>query len=127
MTAFMVAKSDGDNYGQLQVFTMPRSNLPNGPALVQGEIQSDEEVSRQESLLGAGRSRVSYGSLAAIPIDNGLVWVRPFYVTSDPDRSAQPPLRDRELRGHGVHPADAPRGAGRRVRPGPADGRGTAA
>jgi uncharacterized membrane protein (UPF0182 family) len=25
---------------------------------------------------------VSYGSLAAIPIDNGLVWVRPFYVTS---------------------------------------------
>ena len=56
MTAFMVAKSDGDSYGQLQVFTMPRSNLPNGPALVQGEIQSDEEVSRQESLLGeAGR------------------------------------------------------------------------
>ena len=82
MTAFMVAKSDGDNYGKLQVFTMPRSNLPNGPALVQGEIQSAEEVSRQESLLGAGGSRVSYGSLAAIPIDNGLVWVRPFYVTS---------------------------------------------
>ena len=82
MTAFMVAKSDGDNYGQLQVFTMPRSNLPNGPALVQGEIQSAEEVSRQESLLGEGGSRVTYGSLAAIPIDNGLVWVRPFYVTS---------------------------------------------
>ena len=34
---------------------MPRSNLPNGPALVQGEIQSDEEVSRQESLLGERR------------------------------------------------------------------------
>ncbi|MFL6207086.1 MAG: UPF0182 family protein, partial [Acidimicrobiales bacterium] len=33
MTAFMVAKSDSDRYGQLQVFTMPRSNLPNGPAL----------------------------------------------------------------------------------------------
>ena len=82
MTAFMVAKSDGDSYGKLQVFTMPRSNLPNGPALVQGEIQSFDEVSRQESLLGSAGSRVSYGSLAAIPIDNGLVWVRPFYVTS---------------------------------------------
>jgi uncharacterized membrane protein (UPF0182 family) len=82
MTAFMVAKSDGDDYGTLQVFTMPRSNLPNGPALVQGEIQSTDEVSRQESLLGEAGSRVSYGSLAAIPIDNGLVWVRPFYVTS---------------------------------------------
>ena len=31
---------------------------------------------------GQGGSRVSYGSLAAIPIDNALVWVRPFYVTS---------------------------------------------
>jgi hypothetical protein len=82
MTAFMVAKSDGDEYGKLQVFTMPRNDLPNGPALVQGEIQSEEEVSRQESLLGEAGSRVSYGSLAAIPIDNGLVWVRPFYVTS---------------------------------------------
>ena len=82
MTAFMVAKSDGESYGQLEVFTMPRSSLPNGPALVQGEIQSEEEVSRQETLLGSGGSRVSYGSLAAIPIDNGLVWVRPFYVTS---------------------------------------------
>ena len=82
MTAFMVAKSDGDSYGQLEIFTMPRSNLPNGPALVQGEIQSNDDVSSQQSLLGRGGSRVSYGSLAAIPIDNGLVWVRPFYVTS---------------------------------------------
>jgi uncharacterized membrane protein (UPF0182 family) len=82
MTAFMVAKSDGENYGKLEVFTMPRSSLPNGPALVQGEIQSTDEVSSQESLLGRAGSRVTYGSLAAIPIDNGLVWVRPFYVTS---------------------------------------------
>lgn len=82
MTAFMVAKSDGDEYGKLQVFTMPRNDLPDGPAIVQGRIQSTEEVSRQESLLGEAGSRVSYGSLAAIPIDNGLVWVRPFYVTS---------------------------------------------
>ena len=82
MTAFMVAKSDGDDYGKLQVFTMPRNDLPDGPAIVQGRIQSTEEVSRQESLLGEAGSRVTYGSLAAIPIDNGLVWVRPFYVTS---------------------------------------------
>ena len=82
MISFMVGKSDGDNYGELQVFTMPRSSLPSGPALVQGEIQSEEEVSNRESLLGDGGSRVTYGSLAAIPIDNGLVWVRPFYVTS---------------------------------------------
>jgi uncharacterized membrane protein (UPF0182 family) len=83
LTAFMVGKSDGENYGKLQVFVMPGSPVANGPALVQGEIQSDPAVSREESLLGGGGSSVDYGSLTAIPIDNGLVYVRPFYVTSN--------------------------------------------
>ncbi|MDP1820853.1 MAG: UPF0182 family protein [Acidimicrobiales bacterium] len=82
LTAFMVGKSDGADYGKLQVFVMPRGDLPNGPALVQGDIQSDTEVSREESLLSGAGSSVSYGSLSAIPISNGLVYVRPFYVTS---------------------------------------------
>jgi uncharacterized membrane protein (UPF0182 family) len=82
LTAFMVGKSDGDDYGKLQVFVMPRDDLPSGPALVQGEIQSDPVVSETETFLGGSGSTVSYGSLSAIPIDGGLVYVRPFYVTS---------------------------------------------
>ncbi len=83
LTAFMVGKSDRDDYGQLQVFVMPRGNLPDGPAIVQGNIQSDGAVSEQETLLSGSGSTVSFGSLTAIPIDGGLVYVRPFYVTSD--------------------------------------------
>ena len=63
-----------------------RASCPNGPALVQGEIQRDAAVSEQETLLGGrGLRRCRYGSLTAIPIDGGLVYVRPFYVTSDAD------------------------------------------
>jgi len=83
LTAFMVGKSDGDDYGKLQVYVMPRGNLPDGPAIVQGNIQSDGDVSEQETLLSGSGSTVSFGSLTAIPIDGGLVYVRPFYVTSD--------------------------------------------
>jgi uncharacterized membrane protein (UPF0182 family) len=83
LTAFMVGKSDGANYGKLEVFVMPRDDLPKGPALVQGEIQRDPTVSREESLLSGQGSQVSFGSLTAIPIDGGLVYVRPFYVTSN--------------------------------------------
>ncbi len=83
LTAFMVGKSDGDNYGKLEVFVMPRDALPNGPALVQAEIQRDPSVSQQETILSGQGSTVSYGSLSAIPIDDGLVYVRPFYVTSN--------------------------------------------
>jgi hypothetical protein len=84
LTAFMVGKSDGENYGKLQVFEMPPGNFPSGPALVQGDIQRDPNVSEQETLLGSRSqgSRVDFGSLTAIPIDGGLIYVRPFYVTS---------------------------------------------
>ena len=79
----MVGKSDGDDYGKLQVYVMPRGNLPDGPAIVQGNIQSDGDVSEEETLLSGSGSTVSFGSLTAIPIDGGLVYVRPFYVTSE--------------------------------------------
>lgn len=82
LTAFMVGRSDGENYGRLQVFVIPPDRLPNGPSLVQGEIQRDPSVSQQETILSGQGSKVSFGSLTAIPIDEGLVYVRPFYVTS---------------------------------------------
>ena len=39
-------------------------------------------VRARRACSAAAGSSVSYGSLTAIPIDNGLVYVRPFYVTS---------------------------------------------
>ncbi len=82
LTAFMVGQSDGDDYGKLRVYRMPRGQTVNGPAIVQGEIQRSTDVSESETLLAGPGSTVSYGSLTFIPIDGGLVYVRPFYVTS---------------------------------------------
>jgi uncharacterized membrane protein (UPF0182 family) len=82
LTAFMVGQSDGADYGKLKVYVMPPGQQVNGPALVQGEIQRNKEVSQDETLLDGSGSTVSYGSLTFIPIDGGLVYIRPFYVTS---------------------------------------------
>jgi uncharacterized membrane protein (UPF0182 family) len=82
MTAFMVGQSDGEDYGKLKVYVMPRGTQVQGPALVQAEIQRNNDVSHEETLLDGSGSKVSYGSLTFIPIDGGLVYVRPFYVTS---------------------------------------------
>ena len=67
------AVSDGDDYGKLRVYVMPRGNLPKGPSLVQGEIQSDSLVSETQTLLDGPGSSVQYGALTAIPIDGGIV------------------------------------------------------
>ena len=83
LTAFMVARSDPENYGELVTYTMPRQNRPDGPAIVADAMQSNPEVSQQQTLLGTGESTVKLGNLIVVPVDDSLVYVRPFYVESN--------------------------------------------
>jgi hypothetical protein len=89
LTAFMIAKSDPDNYGQLETFVMPRSNLPDGPGIAAGTMQQDEAVSQLETLLGQAGSDLVYGNLILVPIENSLLYVRPVYTVAS--RGAQVP------------------------------------
>ena len=83
LTAFMVARSDPENYGELVTYTMPRQNRPDGPAIVADAMQSNPIVSEQQTLLGTGESTVKLGNLILVPVDDSLVYVRPFYVESN--------------------------------------------
>ena len=83
LTAFMVAKSDPDQYGKLIVYEMPGDALPNGPGLVNSVIQQNQTVSRQISLLNQQGSKVSYGDLILVPINQTILYVRPLYVSSE--------------------------------------------
>lgn len=83
LTAFMVARSDPENYGEMITYVMPRQNRPDGPAIVADAMQSDPIVSEQQTLLGSGGSTVKLGNLILVPVDDSLVYARPFYVESD--------------------------------------------
>ncbi|CAN5246011.1 UPF0182 family protein [soil metagenome] len=83
LTAFMVAKSDPESYGQLQTYVMPRSDLPDGPGLVAGTISADTAVSQLETLLGQEGSELRFGNLILVPIEQSLLYVRPVYVVAD--------------------------------------------
>jgi uncharacterized protein len=91
LTAFMVAKMDPGEYGNLQVFEMPRNVQVAGPALVDNDIASDIAVSQAVSLLSQRGSTVIQGNLLGIPINQSLLWVRPLYVQSE--RTSVPELR----------------------------------
>ncbi|HZN16015.1 MAG TPA: UPF0182 family protein [Acidimicrobiales bacterium] len=82
LTAFMVAKMDPGQYGELQVFEMPRNAQVDGPSLVDNDISSDVNVSQAISLLSQRGSSVILGNLLVIPINNSLLWMRPLYVSS---------------------------------------------
>lgn len=83
LTSFMVARSDPEHYGELITYEMPRQNRPAGPAIVADAMQSDEAVSRAQTLLGQGGSTVALGNVILVPVDNALIYVRPFYVQSE--------------------------------------------
>jgi uncharacterized membrane protein (UPF0182 family) len=82
LTAFMVAKSDPDDYGDLEVFEMPGTAV-DGPAIVDSNIQSEEEIAQRISLLNQQGSKVTLGNLLLIPIEQSILYVRPLYVEAD--------------------------------------------
>jgi uncharacterized protein len=83
LSAWMVARSDGDNYGQLAVYSFPKQKLIYGPRQIVARINQDAEISRQVSLWDQRGSQVIQGNLLVIPIEEALLYVRPLYLRSE--------------------------------------------
>ena len=83
LSAFMIAKSDPEDYGQLEAFVMPRTRQVDGPALVNARINQQPEVSQQITLLNTSGSKVRLGNLLVIPIERSLLYIRPLYVEAE--------------------------------------------
>ncbi len=80
LSAWMVARSDGDNYGKLAVYSFPKQRLVYGPEQIINRINQDPEISRQISLWDQKGSQVNQGPLLVIPIKESLLYVRPLYL-----------------------------------------------
>ncbi|MGH9223656.1 MAG: UPF0182 family protein [Acidimicrobiales bacterium] len=79
MSAFMVVKSDPDEFGQMEVFVMPRQRQIDGPAIINSLINQNPDVSREITLLNASGSKVTLGNMLLVPIERSLLWIRPLY------------------------------------------------
>lgn len=83
LSAWMVARSDGENYGKLLVYRFPKDKLIFGPKQIIGRINQDAEISRQISLWDQRGSQVIQGPLLVIPIEESLIYVRPLYLKAE--------------------------------------------
>jgi len=83
LSAWMVAQSDGENYGKLIAYTFPKQKLIYGPNQIVARINQDAEVSRQISLWDQRGSKVIQGTMLVIPIEESLIYVRPLYLRAD--------------------------------------------
>jgi len=83
LAAWMVARSDGENYGKLAAYRFPKQQLVYGPKQVVARINQDPEISRQLSLWNQRGSRVIFGTLMVIPIKESLIYVQPLYLRAE--------------------------------------------
>jgi hypothetical protein len=80
LAAWMVARSDGEQYGRLAVFQFPKQKVVFGPRQVVARISQDQVISPQITLWNQQGSQVIQGTLLVIPIEESLLYIRPLYL-----------------------------------------------
>jgi uncharacterized membrane protein (UPF0182 family) len=80
LTAFMVGNSDPGSYGRLDLYQTPQGTT--GPANADSEIDANNTVSKDISLLDQKGSEVLLGNTLMVPVGNAMVYLRPLYVAS---------------------------------------------
>lgn len=78
LQAFMTVSSEPENYGQLTVYEIPGSRLPLGPLTVATNIS--QKFSTELTLLDSRGTRVVFGDLQIVPVGDGLMYVRPWFL-----------------------------------------------
>ncbi len=82
LTAFLMATSNPNNYGQLNVYETPRASLVIGPVQADSQIQENATVSSTITLLDQHGSQVLLGNNLIVPLDQSVLYIRPLYVES---------------------------------------------
>lgn len=82
LTGFMIATSNPDDYGQLDVYDTPPGQTVTGPLQADSEINQDSNVSSTITLLDQHGSEVLLGNNLTVPLDSSVLYIRPLYVTS---------------------------------------------
>jgi uncharacterized membrane protein (UPF0182 family) len=92
LTSLLIARNDGDKYGQLLVYKMPKNKLVYGPMQLESRISQDPTISRQLSLWDQRGTEVIRGNLIIIPIETSLLYVEPLYLKAA-NESSLPEMR----------------------------------
>ena len=80
MTALLVARNDGDNYGELVLYQFPKNKTVYGPEQIEAQIDQNTEISKEFSLWNSSGTKYSRGNMFIIPINTSVLYVEPVYL-----------------------------------------------
>ncbi len=81
MTAELFARSDGEHYGELVLYELPRDVQIPGPGQVQALIEQNPVISPQLTLWRQSGSNVDLGHLRVVPLDSGFLYIQPLFLS----------------------------------------------
>jgi len=82
MIAWVAARNDGDQYGNVRVYRFPRDTSVFGPVQIEARIDQDPQISAQISLWSQAGSEVIRGNLIVIPVQDSIIYLEPIYLQS---------------------------------------------
>jgi uncharacterized membrane protein (UPF0182 family) len=89
LTAWLIARCDQPNYGELILYTLPKDQNIYGPEQIDSRINQDETISQLVTLWNQQQSNVIWGNLLIIPIDGKILYLKPLFMESERGRQAE--------------------------------------
>jgi hypothetical protein len=83
MVAWLAARCDPPQYGELVEYEFPKERLVFGPQQIEARIDQDTTISQELSLWNQMGSKVIRGNLLVIPVEDSLVYVERLYLRSE--------------------------------------------
>ncbi len=80
LTALMMARNDGEHYGELILFQLPKGKTVDGPMQIEAQIDQDTEIAQDFSLWESAGTTYTRGNMFLIPIEDSLLYVEPIYL-----------------------------------------------
>ncbi|MGE5583290.1 MAG: UPF0182 family protein [Bacillota bacterium] len=89
LISWLVARCDQPNYGQLILYNLPKDQNIYGPAQIDSRINQDQTISQLITLWNQQQSKVLWGNLLIIPIEDSILYLKPLYLESELGKQAE--------------------------------------
>lgn len=93
LSAFLMARNDGEAYGEMWLFDLEGRRQIFGPRQVEVQIDQDPVISQQLSLWQQQGSRAIRGHLLLVPVNGALLYVEPLFLVAEDREGAAPGLK----------------------------------
>jgi uncharacterized protein len=89
LIGWMAARCDGDRLGELIFYQLSKQQLMYGPMQIESRIDQDQNISKDLTLWNQQGSHVLRGSIIALPVTSGFLYVESIYIQATEARMPQ--------------------------------------